>query len=421
MTHRYVISADRTGATIQLVGPAGPVAWDDWALEAPDALWPGVDLAKRLEADDLTQGGDDVLLVEHLAVASLSGREAAALGMPPLADAVAHIATRGVLTRPDFCVELSWLRRSGQPILGAERIGAFLPIGGQLRWIPSTRYELSEAAEPLRAGAGRDESERLAAIARFQEVLPTAAKDGVAEATGLLSAITVAVAGSFSLDWQGDGPAGRLSPVLHAGGDDVPLLSPEQQAAFADRNFQGFREARSVYTLGRGTFVVVEPTLRRALSVVRAANDASPSRRRAFLANPRAVLREALGDGADDLVLDRLVRETPAYSDRVIGLGLWTPRVVPWVTLERNHWFERDPAAPGADRQPLPRAAGIIVGDRAVPLDAKSAPALRAAVEFAMKAGRAAVVRALPWRTWPIVPPATQATKMHHQTPGPHS
>jgi hypothetical protein len=71
---------------------------------------------------------------------------------------------------------------------------------------------------------------------------------------------------------------------------------------------------------------VLTPPLRRALSVVRRIQSEPPAKRRALFANPRLYLREALGDEEETLI-ENVFRETPAYSDRVIGLGLWQPRV----------------------------------------------------------------------------------------------
>ena len=54
---------------------------------------------------------------------------------------------------------------------------------------------------------------------------------------------------------------------------------------------------------------------------------ASPlAQRRAFLREPRAAIREAIGDEAE-LVLDALVIETPEWGERVRGLAALRARV----------------------------------------------------------------------------------------------
>lgn len=38
-------------------------------------------------------------------------------------------------------------------------------------------------------------------------------------------------------------------------------------------------------------------------------------------------------------LIDGVFRETQAYSDREIGLGLWQKRIVPWVQVAPTNWF----------------------------------------------------------------------------------
>ena len=113
------------------------------------------------------------------------------------------------------------------------------------------------------------------------------------------------MADAFSLDLRGEGDGTRLVPVLHrAGADDpIPLLPPDHQELFGNDQFHRFTTARSVYALARGVFVVVAPPLRRALDEVRRVQAGTAATRRAFLAAPRAFLREALGDETDRTVL----------------------------------------------------------------------------------------------------------------------
>ncbi len=170
--------------------------------------------------------------------------------------------------------------------------------------------------------------------------------------------------------------------------------SPEPlHDAFARRQFNGFSDARTVYTLANGNMLVLSPPLRRALSVVRRLQSAAPATRRDLFANPRAYLREALGDD-DETLIENVFCDTPAYSERVKGLGLWQPRVVPWVRVAATDWFAgADGAAkPGS---PAPTAsAGIRVGDAQVELTPAEADDLRGRVEAGdrrRRADRAAV------------------------------
>ncbi|WP_288586488.1 DEAD/DEAH box helicase [uncultured Methylobacterium sp.] len=273
--------------------------------------------------------------------------------------------------------------------------------------LPELLFDLAEVVDVLNQVEPADAGGRLAALAALREVLPAGAAAGLAEATGLVGQMTIAVADAFSLDLKGEGPGAVLVPVLHRaqGEPDAPLLPPEQQAVFGEKQFNGFSDARAVYTLGQHWYVVLQPPLRRALSEVRRLNSASPAARRAFLANPRAYLREALGEEADEVVLDGVFRETAAYADRVLGLGLWTPRVVPWVKLPTTDWFAEEREVPrGRNAAP---AGGLDIDGRRIPLDPSAAASLKTAVENAIKAGGGTVP--LRHGDYPLALPVTPA------------
>jgi hypothetical protein len=401
MRSRFVFTVTPEATEICLVIDDCPVSVDRWPVEAPISLRSGVDLAQRLEAAGSAVSADATLLVEHSTIAGLTVHEASLLSLPPAAEAVASISTSGVITRPDYEVSLRWQRPTGQAIASVKRIGAWLTIGDQWRRLPDPLFSIAEAVDAAKR-AGDDPGARFTAVAALLELLPEAQKEGDARATGMLGTITIHVADAFSLDLEGDGEKTRLVPVLHrAGGDPIePLLSKPLHDSFAHRQFNDFGDARAVYTLGNGNMLVLSPPLRRALSVVRRVQSAAPTTRRALLANPRAYLREALGD-EDETLIDNMFRDTPAYSERVIGLGLWQARVVPWVQVASTDWFA------GADiaRAAPPVSAGLLVDDVRLDLTSAESDDLRERVERAIGAGEPTIELLRP--DGPILIPAT--------------
>jgi hypothetical protein len=369
MTHHFSFTVTPEATELCVIGPDGPLPVERWPAEAPAALRLGVDLAQRLEAAGSAISEDATLLIEHSSVAGLTVHEASLLGLPPAADAVATIATTGVITQSNFAITLSWQRPTGQAIIGVKRAGAWLEIGDRWHRLPDPLFSLAEAVEGAQQ-AGQDAGPRLTAISHLLELLPEARQDGSAHATGMLGNITVHVADAFSLDLDGEGENARLVPVLHrAGGDPAaPLLPEPLHDTFAHRRFNGFNDARTVYALGNGNILVLSPPLRRALSVVRRLQSAAPATRRDVFANPRVYLRDALGD-EDETLIENVFRETPAYSERVIGLGLWQPRVVPWVREAATDWFDGDNTdASAVGPAGTSRASGLLVGDVGVEL-----------------------------------------------------
>jgi len=395
---------------IRLVGDAGAVAVDDWAVEAPSELLPGVDLINRLRAADAAIEDGPTLFVDHAAIAGLSAHEANLLGLPPLADAVAAVSTRGLFNRPDFTAELVWKRPSGQAIASAQRCGAWLKIGDEWRRLPDVLFELAEKIDQLRATPSNDLGDRMAALAALREALPPAETAGKADATGLIGSMTIAVADAFSLDLVGSGEASRLVPILHRAGsdNDDPLLPAEQQQVFGQDQFNRFFTVRSLYAIGSGTYVVLSPPLRSALAEVRRVQGTSLATKRALLASPRAFLRQALGDEADSTVVETVFRETQPYSDRVRGLGLWQARVLPWIVLPSNDWFDGAPEARDASPRERPRGKGLRIDDRAVPVSPEETEKLMAAVEAARDKGEATVSFTSDGKTFAI--PATAET-----------
>ena len=393
MTARFEFAVTQEATELKLRGADGPIPVERWPAETPADLRLGVDLAQRLEAADNANPDGATLRIEHAAIAGLTVHEASLLGLPPAADAVAAIATRGIVTQPGFEVTLRWQRAMGQAILRATRIGAWLAIGEQWRRLPDPLFSFAEAVEAAQR-AGNDAGARLTALAGLLALLPEVQKQGAAHAKGMLGQISIHVADAFSLALDGEGENTRLVPVLHrAGGDpEAPLLPEPLHQAFARQQFNGFSEARTVYALPNSNMLVLSPPLRRALSVVRRIQSAAPATRRALFANPRLYLREALGD-EDETLIENVFRETHAYSDRVIGLGLWQPRVVPWIQVATTDWFAGaetvGPAGP-------PLAAGLWVGDTRVELTPAEAHELRDRLEQAIASGQTSVELARP-------------------------
>jgi hypothetical protein len=149
MTFRFDLKAAAEASEIRFTGASGAAPFERWALEAPRGLLAGVDLAQRLVAADSAIEVEDTLLANASAIAGMTGAEAASLGLPPLADAVARLAARGLVTRPDYAVALEWARPTGQAILGAKRVGPWLTYGGELHRLPDVLYGIAEAVDYL--------------------------------------------------------------------------------------------------------------------------------------------------------------------------------------------------------------------------------------------------------------------------------
>ena len=335
---------------------------------------PCFDICQSLLLEGHAEEEEDALMVAHAAIARLTASEAAKLDLPPLANLRVVIEGSGVMLRPDFTAVLRWTRPSGQNVMGVKRVGAWLREADSWRRLPEALFAIAEAVDEYDAVPTGDEARRLQMLTRLREVLPQGAAEGSAEASGLLGTVTILQADALSLETMGEGEAMQLVPVLHrAGGNSVPLLPEDQARVFGQDQFHRWPTVRPVYSLPGGVYVTLSPSLHKALDVVRKAAAGSTAQRRALLRAPRTAIRAAIGDEADEAVLESLVVETQAWSERVIGLGLWEKRVLPWLMLGGNDWFgETCDAQANVARQ----AKGLLIDGQRLPLAPAAAAAL---------------------------------------------
>lgn len=395
MIHKFEHQITSEATELRLVGVRSNLPTDAWSVEAPNSLLPGVDLVQRLIAASAAIAENDTVLIEHRAVSALSTNEAKSIGLPPVSDVVCHLETTGIITRPDFGIKLSWRRLNGQPVVEAKRTGAWLRVGDNWQRLPDVLFDIAVEIDRLNAVPASDLGERLKSVASLREVLPAAVLSATVETTGLIGQITIAVAEAFSLDLVGEGEEAKLEPILHgASGDHEELLLPaDEQIAFGRDQFNRFGAVRSVYSLGKGKYVVLSPALRRALSEVRRVQSLPIATKRDLIASPRAFLREALGADTDETVVECVFRETKQYAERVIGLGLWQPRVLPWIKLGTTSWFGPE-VDRGDDTQPQSgpdSAGGITIGAETISLTDEEADQLRARIEGAIGANQPTV------------------------------
>ena len=258
----------------------------------------------------------------------------------------------------------------------------FLVHEGKRYRISEPAFTLLELAAPLRDPL--QEEERLSAYARLNQALAETVGSDI-ESDGYLGAVTVYQASAFSLQLGVHNDTFDFDPVLF--GRDVAaeaeagetidetkaaLLPPALQDIFAKQRFRAHAAGRPAYVLQDGSFVVIDPALRPALSVVRQASSADTKTRRAFISNPTGFLRDALGEDDADII-DRLFIETEQFSERVIGIDIWRQPVLPWIKPKPNTW--------------IPESFGLKVGQEEITLDAGGVREAQAAWDAAQAAG----------------------------------
>ncbi|WP_374571938.1 DEAD/DEAH box helicase [Phenylobacterium sp.] len=304
---------------------------------------------------------DDVWLPPQL-VARLDAATAAILSLPPATSLALELKPQGIISNPDFTLAARWIRPGGQPVR-AELQGAILKSSDGVSRVPEPLWSLWRSAQPLLQP--HDASERFRALAELRRHWPEDPRAPV-ESESYLRDLRVHYASSASLKLNALTPEQTdFDPVLfgahslaeaqedgHAPDEELDsVLAPSTQNLFASDRFRREPDARPVYVLRDGEYIYIDPALRPVLGEIRRMQDRPEAERRAFVLNPRQVLRERLGEAlAETCDLDVLFVETEQFSSRVAGVDVWRAQVLPWLTpLGKNQW--------------IPERFGLRVGD----------------------------------------------------------
>jgi len=388
----------------------------------PRARWPsGADLPGKsllifLVDSERGMWTDSGALLPHEEAAQLTEEQARLVGLPPAPPFALQIKSRGTLDQPDFTLTTSW-RKLGHTPVQTRRTGAILEHGTTPYRLPASLYQLVEAVEAFNAAeAPVDRSERAQQWLPVQQAIEQATGAAV-QPDGYLGELQIFHAASLSLSVDFDKENGvtfdpvlfgrTISPRIQAdlfpddpnadpaaydeedeneGSEDFvgvdtlvdeadQLLPPPLQDTFLRKRFDRDDQCRPSYPLDRNAYVVFDPSLRRALDVVKAKQKASAEERRAFVKNPRAAFAQVMDDLGDGELLGHVFIETQQYSDRVHDIGLWRPRVLPWLPQAPNSW--------------LPEKIGFTFGDQTVELRPEELDGVKRACEEAIARGDA--------------------------------
>lgn len=380
---------DHVIVTLKRGGELVPVA--AWAEVQPEAAA----LVEHLIGDDADGdeglarpviAAEDSLTLSPQVVAALDVSSAALLGLPAPTPLALDLRPLNRIDQDDFRITVRWVKPGGQPVR-TRLNGAILTTEAGPRRIPEPLFSLQAAAVPLTQPL--EKAERFEALAGLRAVWPDDPQLAV-ETEPYLQDLRVHYASGLSLKLKTLTPdRTEFDPVLFSSsslaqaGDDGQaideeadnLLSAAAQKLFASDRFKRDGEARPVYVLRNGEYVFIDPALRPALSAVRQLQDAPEAERRAFILNPRKVLRTAIGDKkADEIGLDRLFVDTEQFSARVAGVDIWRAPVLPWLVPSSNNTW-------------LPERFGLRIGEDYFVLPAEHVKTVVERVEEAAVAG----------------------------------
>ena len=365
--------------------PARPVS--AWSADGGAPLAVATLLRLRDEGAAAESGDGEELQVAWSAAAELadstSESDLAVLGLPPPSGFGLEITLNGGLGRPDL--DLGAVLLTGRrPVARWSRVGAWLTVGSRVFLLSSAAYSILEAVQAFNPGASVHD--RYEWVARFRELLTAVSPAPKVDAR--LGRFRIVVCSAFEIEpfvRPEDGEP-DFRPILGSRaapqpGDAAPAstavepvfspgLSEEERPVFA-RRFADLPEVDRGYPVPYGVVILTE-RVRSALRPVHRAMRGTRAERVAFLANPAAAIRDGLESGppsnpASVDAVDPVAAVFSDYglSDRIVGIGLWVGKTLPWVRRSGVPWLP-------------PERFGLRIGDRVVELDESQLTALAA-------------------------------------------
>jgi hypothetical protein len=310
-----------------------------------DAAMPGLLLAMQDVHGVETVDDGRALKLSPERVAALEPWQARALGLPPPPAYPLKIQRHGLFTDRDFSLTCGFVAPNGQT-LPTSRRGPIVTVNDTDFTLSEPLFAIMTAVDELSRVREQTFEARAPMLERIQRVLAGSDGPATAVADEYMTTSTIASAGSFTIFPRVDA-AGAIDfdvqPVQSSATQNDRPRPCLPQAREADWNGY-FRRlpVRSCYPAGAGHYVVVTPALRDALGVAKRMTTASPAQKREFVRNPRPFLREALPTLSDD-ALEQVFWESTEYSERVRDIGLWQPRVLPFLKRSGIAWLPDEP------------------------------------------------------------------------------
>ena len=289
----------------------------------------------------------ELLVLPHDFVSRLSDAQAKALSLPPSVPYQLRITSSGRLNEGNYVIDGEFLD-GGKEVFTDPSIGSILPVGRLQYRLPYPILQIIEELNHFDIHGSRDH--KLESIARILSLVGQDSSTGI-EPERALADIRIRQASAFSVSVQGDLSDPELRPVLFAehlveqAEESGDLLSETQQILdqqpsldFSDQ-FLSATGSPSTFLLRTGEYVYIDPSLRESMKAFREVAKSPNKIRRAFIASPRAVLSEFMQESEDAFVaLEHTFVETSEFSDRVLGVGIWTPAELPFYVTEANDW-----------------------------------------------------------------------------------
>ncbi|KTD18863.1 SNF2-related protein [Legionella jordanis] len=306
-----------------------------WLLEFIEAnnlqQQPSVDTLIISSKDFITSIKEQELFIQNL------------LELPPLFDGGIHIISEGLIAKNNYKIKYHWVNSYSRPIIQSKEWGIFLQIGENKFLLPWYAWKIKEEIKLLQTQLVSSSSiqKRLELIEHFSSIrhLLPEEKTWTLTDDGSISKITLFFANAFKIQAVPEKDSFRIEPILlrkkeleNLDPHFENILPPIDQEAFI-RSFNNSLQLNQYYGLGPGRYLLIHPQVNKALETVHKIQHATKEEKLEFLKNPKAALAEDLEGIINEDELDQI------FSDRVIGIGDWNAKIIPWIQLPPNEWL----------------------------------------------------------------------------------
>ena len=334
-------------------------------------------LLRLLEEGHAEQQVDGSLLVQWNSIADLASNQLRGLGLPGRAALSLSLNSQGSPATADFHVSYQFVGNDGTPRSAVQRIGALLDDGVRREVLPNPLFRIVEAVDRLNNSEGLSSGERMLAWGEVTELF----SDEVST-DDYLGSYRITVASAFTLEpFLDENLEPDFKPVIgkiersqNQLGEETSrfrsTLTADEARAF-EKRFRKLGRVKSNNPLGENRYVVAAPEVLPALQVVRDFTARSPDEKRKFLERPSLYLREALEHAEADIELDQVFADE-GLSERVRGVGIWQPRVLPWIQRSGQDWLP-------------PEKVGLLLGDLSLEINALDLPSLEGDLKAALE------------------------------------
>ena len=346
----------------------------------PARLGPLLRLTEELRAREIEE---DSLLVPWNAIAELSDGQLSGIGLPPRSAVSLSLQCKGALTDPDFQVPYRYVDSDGIALAAVRREGCLLTVGACKEVLPEPLYGIVEALDQLNSSPSDDRTQRMLAWGRVADMLPESV--GVDE---YLRTYHIRIIDAFEIrptrNEQGEPDFDPVPGVYRTEIDEtgeqrtrfVSDLPPGRADVFASR-FRKLRTVKANQPLGGNTYVVLPTEVRQALTVAREIQGGSPAQRADFLRRPAAYIRKAFEEAGLKAEVDQVFWDE-GLSERVRGIGVWEPKVLPWVQRSGESWLP-------------PETVGLVIDSERVEIAKEDVPIVLAQLRKARSEGKSSV------------------------------